>query len=238
MIAIDSTKAYIFDYGGTLDTAGCHWGKVLWHAYRKVGIAVSEPQFREAYVHAERTLGANPIIQPTFTFRKTLEVKLRIQLEYLMTSDYWNVEEQEYKDCHHRLLEEVYGGVCREVAHSREVLEQLHLRYPMVLVSNFYGNINEVLREFSLQHLFVAVIESAVVGIRKPNPQIFRLGVEALGVQPHEVIVVGDSFYKDIQPAKALGCRAVWFKGEGWTDEHYDEQLPDMVITDLAQLIG
>ena len=238
MTTFDSARAYIFDYGGTLDTAGCHWGKVLWHAYQKVGIAVTEQQFREAYVHAERTLGANPIIQPTFTFRKTLEVKLRIELEYLMTSGYWDVGEQEYKSCHGRLLDEVYGGVCREVAHSREVLEQLHSRYPMVLVSNFYGNINEVLREFSLQHLFVAVVESAVVGVRKLNPQIFRLGVEALGMQPQEVIVVGDSFYKDIEPAKKLGCHTVWFKGEGWTEEHYDEQLPDKVIADLAELIG
>ena len=99
MTTFDSARAYIFDYGGTLDTAGCHWGKVLWHAYQKVGIAVTEQQFREAYVHAERTLGANPIIQPTFTFRKTLEVKLRIELEYLMTSGYWDVGEQEYKSC-------------------------------------------------------------------------------------------------------------------------------------------
>ena len=50
------TKGYIFDYGGTLDTAGRHWGKVLWHAYSRHNIPVTEEQFREAYVHAERTL--------------------------------------------------------------------------------------------------------------------------------------------------------------------------------------
>ena len=76
-------KGYIFDYGGTLDTHGCHWGKVIWHAYQHCGVPVTEAQFREAYVYAERTLGRNPIIQPDFTFRQTLETKLRIQLEYL-----------------------------------------------------------------------------------------------------------------------------------------------------------
>lgn len=25
----------LFDFGGTLDTAGCHWGKFLWYAYKK-----------------------------------------------------------------------------------------------------------------------------------------------------------------------------------------------------------
>ena len=58
-------KGYIFDYGGTLDTCGNHWGKVLWHAYERQQVPVSEEQFREAYVYAERTLGRNPIVLPT-----------------------------------------------------------------------------------------------------------------------------------------------------------------------------
>ena len=77
------TGGYIFDYGGTLDTGGQHWGQVLWHAYERHRVPVSEAQFREAYVHAERTLGRNPIIRPDFTFRQTLETKLRLQLEFL-----------------------------------------------------------------------------------------------------------------------------------------------------------
>ena len=76
-------KGYIFDYGGTLDTGGQHWGKVIWHAYERQQVPVSEEAFRAAYVHAERTLGKNPIIQPDFTFYKTIETKIRIQLEYL-----------------------------------------------------------------------------------------------------------------------------------------------------------
>ena len=74
-------KGFIFDYGGTLDTGGQHWGKVIWHAYQRQRVPVSEPVFREAYVHAERTLGKNPIIQPDFTFRRTLEEKVRLQME-------------------------------------------------------------------------------------------------------------------------------------------------------------
>ena len=81
-------KGYIFDYGGTLDTGGHHWGKVIWHAYERQQVPVSEAQFREAYVHGERTLGKNPIIQPDFTFRQTLEKKLQLQLEFLHQEDY------------------------------------------------------------------------------------------------------------------------------------------------------
>ena len=71
----------------------------------------------------------------------------------------------------------------------------------MVLVSNFYGNIHQVLNEFDLDGLFDSIIESAVVGVRKPDPAIFTLGVKALGMAAEDTVVVGDSYTKDIVPA-------------------------------------
>lgn len=230
-------KGYIFDFGGTLDTAGCHWGQMLWHAYQRQQIPVSEEQFREAYVYAERTLGRTPIIQSDYSFHKTLEVKIRIEMEYLCTSGMWQADEDEFTRGHKAVLEDVYSKVVEVTSHSREVLSQLAASYPMVLVSNFYGNISHVLEEFHLAEFFKDIVESAVVGVRKPDHRIFLLGVEALGLKPEECIVVGDSFYKDIEPAKKAGCQAVWFKGEGWTEQQYDETLPDKIITDLNQLL-
>lgn len=231
------TKGYIFDYGGTLDTAGCHWGKVLWRTYRKFSVPVSETAFREAYVHAERTLGRNPIIQPDYTFRKTLDTKLHIELEYLIASGYLDLSGNESLSLQADMLESLYEDVKQETGRSREVLEKIGPDVPKVLVSNFYGNIGVVLEEFRLSHLFRSVIESAVVGIRKPDPRIFTLGVKALHMLPEEVTVVGDSFDKDIIPAKQAGCRTIWFKGEGWTEETFDESIPDRIITGLGQLI-
>ena len=230
-------KGYIFDFGGTLDTAGCHWGQMLWHAYQRQQIPVSEEQFREAYVYAERTLGRTPIIQSDYSFHKTLEVKIRIEMEYLCTSGAWQADEAEFTRGHKAVVEDVYSKVVEVTSHSREVLSQLAASYPMVLVSNFYGNISHVLEEFHLAEFFKDIVESAVVGVRKPDHRIFLLGVEALGLKPEECIVVGDSFYKDIEPAKKAGCQAVWFKGEGWTEQQYDETLPDKIITDLNQLL-
>ena len=226
-------KGYIFDYGGTLDTGGQHWGKVIWHAYERQQVPVSEEAFREAYVHAERTLGKNPIIQPDFTFYKTIETKIRIQLEYLQENNYVSSVSYYLK----KLTDDLYAITCRETAKSREVLLQLKQQYPMVLVSNFYGNIATVLKEFKLDGIFDTIIESAVVGVRKPDPQIFTLGVEALGMQPDEVVVVGDSMDKDIIPAGKAGCHTVWFKGEGWTNDPVDETPAGIVITDLTQIL-
>ena len=219
-------KGLIFDYGGTLDTGGQHWGKVIWHAYERQCVPVSEEQFREAYVHAERTLGKNPIIKPDFTFKRTLEEKVRIELEFLGLPGYQQA-----------VVSDLYAITCEETARSREVLLQLKQSYPMVLVSNFYGNIATVLKEFSLDGIFDTIIESAVVGVRKPDPRIFSLGVEALDLNPDEVVVVGDSMDKDIIPAGKAGCHTVWFKGEGWTDDPVDESAADYVITALNQII-
>lgn len=220
------TRAYIFDYGGTLDTGGRHWGRVLWQAWQDTGIPVSEVCFREAYVHAERLMARSPVVGPDFTFRQTLDAKLRLEMEYAGCMEY-----------HDQVLDAVYGQTQRHTAHSLSVLRQLAQRCPLVLVSNFYGNLHTVLHEFGFDGLFRKVVESAVVGVRKPDPRIFLLGVEALGLQPSEVTVVGDSIDKDIVPARKAGCRTVWLRGEQWTDAVVDESLPDSIIDDLNALL-
>lgn len=218
-------KGFIFDYGGTLDTGGQHWGKVIWHAYERQQVPVSEADFREAYVHGERTLGKNPIIKPDFTFKRTLEEKIRIELEYLGKPKYQEA-----------IVDDLYARTQAETAKSREVLLELKQRYRMVLVSNFYGNISTVLEEFGLDGIFENIVESAVVGVRKPDPKIFSFGVEALGMQPEEVMVVGDSMDKDIIPATKAGCHTVWFEGEGWTDDPVDGDQADFIISEITEL--
>lgn len=231
------TKGYIFDYGGTLDTAGCHWGKMLWHAYERQSIPVTEEQFREAYVFAERTLGKNPIIQTDYTFRKTLEVKLRIEFEYLQAKGYLCNSNFCLASMQAAVLDDLYERVRTITAQSKEVLVKLKESYPIILVSNFYGNLPVVLEEFGLSGLFNTVVESAVVGIRKPDTRIFQLGVDALGLPPEEITVVGDSISKDIAPARRLGCKTVWLKGEGWTDQPEDTSMADRIISDLTEII-
>ena len=225
------TAGYIFDYGGTLDTGGQHWGMALWHAYERHCVPVTEAQFRQAYVHAERMLGRNHIIRPSDTFRQTLEAKLRLQLTYLGNLS-------PLVSYLSPLLDDLYERTKTVTAQSRKVLQALKDRgLPMVLVSNFYGNMPVVLREFGFDGLFLAVVESSVVGIRKPDSRIFRLGVEALGLKPEEVTVVGDSLEKDIIPAREVGCQTVWLSGEGWSPASCSQGAADRVIRSLDELL-
>ena len=72
--------------------------------------------------------------------------------------------------------------------------------------------------------------------MRKPDPQIFRLGVEALGLLPGEVLVIGDSYKKDIVPAESIGCRVAWLKGKGWTADE-DAVTHPAAISRLSQVL-
>lgn len=230
-------KGIIFDYGGTLDTGGCHWGKMIWHAYERNNVPVSEGMFREAYVFAERKLGANFIIQPDHSFYKTLEIKLTLEFEYLSTKGFLSATGFSLVSMKNAVLTDLYENVKKHTAHSREVLLKLKEKYPLVLVSNFYGNISVVLNEFGFDNLFVGIVESAVVNVRKPDPAIFQLGVTALNMTPEDVVVVGDSYAKDIVPAHSIGCKTVWIQGEGWTNEVHPVSIADVIIQDIAQLL-
>ena len=225
-------KGIIFDYGGTLDSRGVHWSEVLWQGYQQAGVPIDKQTFRTAYVEGERALARERIILPQDDFHVLLLKKVAIEISYLpqqpdeTTRDRWVKEIAAYCDNAAR-------GCIDE---ARPMLEELHEKYPMMLVSNFYGNIDEVLRRYGIRHLFKGIIESAVVGIRKPNPTLFRLGVDALELNPEEVLVVGDSLRKDIEPAEHLGCHVLWLKGKGWTDEE-DQQTHPHTITRVTQVL-
>ena len=140
----------LFDFGGTLDTAGCHWGKFLWYAYKRNGIPVTEVQFREAYVHAERTLGKQTIIQSHDTFLSMLANKLRIEFEYLFSCGWLVADKVEVERIQRILLNDIYDKVKINIAESRKVLSDLKKHYRIGLVTNFYGNMSNVLEEFGL----------------------------------------------------------------------------------------
>ncbi len=228
-------KGIIFDYGGTIDTDSLHWSEVLWQGYQYVGVPVSKEEFRTSYVFAERALAKHPYIKPEHTFLDLLVVKCDLETGDLAARGIWNIEETERVCLSNDIAQFCYQYVLKTLEVARPIVERLSKRYPLVLVSNFYGNIQTILRDFKLEY-FREIVESAVVGIRKPDPAIFQLGVDALGMKAEDVVVIGDSFSKDIQPASSIGCKTVWIKGVGWGNEVIDESLPTKIITTIANL--
>ena len=228
-------KAIIFDYGGTLDTGAVHWAYVLQDAFRHVGITVRDDEFRQAYVFAERRLAAEPIILPNDNFHQLLLKKTNIETQYLVDTGAWHTNETEREKRARAAADYCYLFAHRTINQSKITLHTLRKRYPLALVTNFYGNIHTVIRDFQFDY-FSTVVESAVVGVRKPDPAIFQIAVQALACPPERTLVVGDSYEKDILPAHTIGCRTVWMKGHEWTTKERDEQAADAIITSLTQL--
>jgi putative hydrolase of the HAD superfamily len=223
-------KGVLIDFGGTIDTDGRHWYKVFKQAYSCVAPAIEDALLRQAYVYAERTLGKNPIVNPQFTFYKTLETKLSLQTDFLRENE-CSVTEVQSK----QILDSCYAVVTTNINKvARPELESMSECCPLVLVTNFYGNMNSVLKEFGIDRYFAGIVESAVEGVRKPNPDIFRLAVNRLGVLPADAVMIGDSLSKDIIPAMEVGCKTIWLKGEQWEDESVSATCsPDYIVSTL-----
>ncbi|ADG76477.1 HAD-superfamily hydrolase, subfamily IA, variant 1 [Cellulomonas flavigena DSM 20109] len=80
------------------------------------------------------------------------------------------------------------------------------------VVSNSEGTVRDDLRAHGLLDYFEVVLDSTVVGVEKPDPEIFRLAADALGVAPAACWYVGDGVVNDVLGARAAGYgRAVLF---------------------------
>lgn len=91
------------------------------------------------------------------------------------------------------------------------------------LISNSWG-VERYPREL-MDDLFDGVVISGVVGIRKPAPEIYELGAEAVGLPPHECVFVDDLGF-NLKPAKELGMATVL---------HSDAE---QTIAELEELLG
>ena len=227
------------------------------------GGSIHKQAFRDAYVYGERALAVNPIVTPDFHFEDILREKLILELNFLAGKELLetgkddaekqaklgNDSDASSESLLLSLSDSEIHQIAVDMAHyinaktldllqeNKQVLEHLkQAGYPMVLVSNFYGNINQVLKDAGIDGYFKDVIESAVVGVRKPSPAIFALGVCALDLPASQVLVVGDTYGKDIMPAHKLGCHTLWIKGLQWEEKQVDESIPDGIIRKLSEM--
>ena len=80
---------------------------------------------------------------------------------------------------------------------------------PLAVVSNWDCGLPAVLAGLGVADRFAAVVVSAVVGVRKPEPAIFRHALTALGVAPAAALHCGDLAATDCAGARRAGVRAV-----------------------------
>jgi putative hydrolase of the HAD superfamily len=115
-------------------------------------------------------------------------------------------------------------------ADTHALLESLRDRgLKLGLVSNAFDPgwlLHRDLEQMGLAERLDFSVFSSEVGVRKPDPRIFKCALEALGVEPERALFVGDRLYEDIRGAAELGMttmQALWFRA----DEHPEGGEPD-----------
>ncbi|MGB4442565.1 MAG: HAD-IA family hydrolase [Coriobacteriia bacterium] len=86
------------------------------------------------------------------------------------------------------------------------------------IISNWDARLVGLLRGLGFGDVLDDIVSSADVGVHKPDPRIFELSCERIGVRPGEAAHVGDHHYADILGASAVGMRAVLIDRHGVVD--------------------
>ena len=90
-----------------------------------------------------------------------------------------------------------------------ETLQQLKsLDYPMSVISNSDGRVEQILTELELRPFFDRIFDSHTLGVSKPDQRIFLTALDTLGLNLEDAIYIGDVFYIDVWGANqaGLGC--------------------------------
>ena len=93
-----------------------------------------------------------------------------------------------------------------------DYITSLRLRYRTIALSNAMSDARpSLLNKWTLGSLFDQIFISAEMGMMKPDPRIYLAVLSQLDVSPVETVFV-DDFLHNIQAAKALGLRTIWFR--------------------------
>ena len=99
-------------------------------------------------------------------------------------------------------------------------LRQRKRRYRTGLLSNAWSDLRDLLHRLGIADAFDAMVISAEEHLMKPDPAIYRLMLERLGVEPDEAVFVDDRL-ENVHAAHALGMRTVQFR-------HRDQAMAEL----------
>jgi len=128
-------------------------------------------------------------------------------------------------------------GLCRradpEAAHALQRAREAGL--VVGVISNSNGSVQRALEEAGLALQLDFVLDSTVVGVAKPDPRIFALGLEAAKARAEECVYVGDSYFVDVVGARRAGWNAVLFDpGRVWPERECPVAEDLCAAVDLA----
>jgi len=192
--SLTESSVVLLDFGGTLDADGLTWKERLTRLYREEGVVIAPERFDPVFYAADDALGG--AVPPTLSFRETVFRLVAGVARGLGFRDDALVD---------RITTRFLEDATETLRQNMSLLSALSRSYRLGIVSNFYGNLATVCEECGIHEFFSVLIDSAQVGCRKPDPRIFQMAVNALGVTPADAVFVGDSLARDMAGARAVG---------------------------------
>ena len=129
-----------------------------------------------------------------------------------------------------------YPKINSPIAGSVPLVKELRARFRLGVISNGLPDVQyRKLETIGLKGVFSCIVLSEEIGIRKPDPRIFRFAADSLQIQPPECLYVGDSYRDDVIGAKTAGMRACWYNC-GTASPGKTEIQADFVITNIKEL--
>jgi putative hydrolase of the HAD superfamily len=191
-------KAVLFDAGNTL--VFLDYSRMAAGVGTALGIALTGEHLAAQAPEAARAMERAGTDQERATaYLEALFLLAGIPVERL----------EEVRNCLARMHQEqhLWSSVAQSTRRSLARLKAAGLL--LGVVSNSEGRVEQALEAAGLRQYFDVVIDSARVGIEKPDPRIFQAALRPLGVEPHEALYVGDLYEVDIVGARAVGMEAI-----------------------------
>lgn len=211
-------RAILFDLGGTLDGDGLHWLDRFLALYRSFGVDLPRDSIREAFDEAEGRSAADETIASA-----NLAQMVRLHVQWQLAHLGFTQPELE-----RHLVDGFIGPVRKVAARNAQLLATLAKRgFKLGVVSNGCGNVEVLCADFGYSPFLSVIVDSRRAGLFKPDSAIFRHAAEKLGGDPGTMLMVGDSFDRDIIPAKKAGMKTAWLEGT------VSRQCPDPSLVDL-----
>lgn len=143
-----------------------------------------------------------------------------------------------YKHAHY--LELAVGGALEAIPGSLELIARLRAAgVPLALATSSWRRVvDAILVQFDLTEAFASVISGSELPKSKPDPAIYRLSAEALGVEPRKCVVLEDTA-AGVAAAKGAGMYCIGFRSphSGVQDlSRADEIVDDLATIDVAKL--
>jgi 2-haloalkanoic acid dehalogenase type II len=235
-------EAVMFDLGGTLIHFEGAWPDLMETANRELLKNLLEQEIKleeEVFLYKFRQRLAEYYVQRESEFIEYTTAQILQSL--LVEMGHADITIEKLRPALKRLyaVSQAQWKTESDTRSTLEALKKSGVRMGIVSNASDDDDVQTLVDNAGIRPYFDFVLSSAACGIRKPNPDIFQIGLDNWNLPPDHTAMVGDTLGADILGANNAGIYSVWITRRADTPgnrDHEDTIRPDATISNLAEL--